>query len=110
MSNSNLSGLKLCVLAKEAECAKTRHRQKYSSHHFEPQLVRDSTERAQRRPNRASGGADRAIPAGLLARDSRHHANLLPGGNFAHALDFNSLWRYNDAAAAKVNRSFRHGI
>jgi hypothetical protein len=100
MSNSSLSGMNLRVLAEKSKYAKTCHRQKNRSYDFEPQLVPDSAERAQGRANRPSGRAEGAIASGLLAGDSRHHANFLPGGNFAHALDFNSLWRYNDAATA----------
>jgi hypothetical protein len=98
---ANLSRMKFRVLAEESKYAKSRHRQKYSSHDFEPQLVRHAGKRPQRRRNGPLGGADGAIAPGLLACNSRHHAELLPGRNFAHALDFSSLRRYNDPTAVR---------
>jgi hypothetical protein len=99
MSSAGLSGMKFSVLAKKSECADTCHRQKHRSHHFQPELVRDPPERSQRRANRPFRGADGAIASRLFSGNSRHHADFLPGRNFAHALDFSSLRRYNDRTA-----------
>lgn len=101
MPCTGVSSMEFRVFAEKSECAKPRHGQKYRSHDFKPELVRDSPEGTQSCSNRPFGGADGAIPAGLLSRNPRHHPDLLPGGNFAHALDFNSLRRYNGATAAK---------
>jgi hypothetical protein len=107
MPGASLSRMKFRVLAEKSESAKSRHGQKHSSHDFKPELVRDSPESSERGSNGPSGGTDRAVAAGLLTRDTRHHAEFLPRGNFAHVLDFSSLERYNDATAAKGEPFFQ---
>jgi hypothetical protein len=99
MPSARLSRMKFCVLAKKSKSAQARHGQKYRSYHFEPKLVRDTPKRPQCRANRPSGSADGAIPPCLFARHSRNYADFLPARNFAHALDFSSLRRYNDRTA-----------
>jgi hypothetical protein len=99
MPGAGLSGMKFRVLAKKSEGAKTRHGQKYGSHHLEPKLVRDAPKRPERRGKGPPGGADGAISSSLFAGHARHYADFLPGRNFAHALDFSRLGRYNDRTA-----------
>ena len=80
------------------------HDEKNDSSHFQPQLVGGAAERSQSRANPAHDRVERAAASGLLPGDARHHAQLLQGRNFAHALDFNSLRRYNDATPGNVRQ------
>lgn len=56
-------------------------------------------ERSERRGNCPLCRADRAIAPGLFTGNSRRNTDFLPVRDFAHALDFSSLRRYNDAIA-----------
>jgi hypothetical protein len=91
--------MKFRILMKRSEGPKTRHRQKYRSHDFEPQLMCDAAKRSEHRANRPFRRADRAISSCLFARYSRHDPDFSPARNIAHALDFSSLQRYNDRTA-----------
>jgi hypothetical protein len=81
--------------AGKAEC----HDEENDSDHFQPQLVGCARERSHDRASTCHQRAERAAAACLLPRNTRRRAQLLERRNFAHGLDFNSLWRYNDATS-----------
>jgi len=87
------------VFADKGQDAEGRNRQEQCPGDLEPELPEGVTKRAQRRAHSAHDGVERAAAPSLLPGDPRHYSELLPGRNFAHALDFNSLRRYNDGTA-----------
>ena len=54
----------------------------------------------------AHDGVQGAVAPGQPPNDPPHRPQFLPGRDFAHGLDFISLWRYNDPTGA-CGESFR---
>lgn len=97
MPGSSSTGGVFHVFADESARAENRHGKKHGSGNFQPQLMACPGERPCGSADCSSNGTQRAATSGLLVRDSRHNTRFSPGRNFSHALDFNSLWRYNDS-------------
>jgi SAM-dependent methyltransferase len=77
------------------------HDEEKESRNLQPQLMGRAAKRSRRGADPAHHCAERATASGLLSSivpgNSGHHAQPSQGRNFIHGLDFNSLWRYNDA-------------
>ena len=76
------------------------HQKKDHSRDFEPQLVHGAAKGSAGGTNRAHQRIKSAAALHLLAGNAGHNSSLAPVGNFTHALDFNSLQRYNDPTLA----------
>lgn len=72
------------------------HQQKDDPRDLQPELVHGAGERSKSSARSRHHGIECAAALHLLAGNPGHNSSLAPGGKFAHALDFNSLWRYND--------------
>ena len=92
-----MAGMIFAVLLESGAAEAQSHHQKNQAGDLEPELVQRVTKRAPRGANSAPYRIDGTAAPGLLPGDSRHQAYFAPSRNFAHALDFNSLQRYNDA-------------
>ncbi len=73
------------------------HEKENESNDLEPQLVSGASERAGRGADPRYDRVEGAVAPGPAPGDLSYDPQLSEGRNFAHGLDFNSLWRYNDA-------------
>ena len=99
------SCLESCIFVRQRDAAKASHREENKPCYLKPELVQDASERSRSSTHRRSNCADCATAFGTLSRQtsrySGSYSQLSRRGNLAHGLDFNRLWRYNDAAVAE---------
>jgi len=74
-----LSRMEFCVFAEKSEYSKSSHGQKNRAHYFQPQLVRNAGEGAERRAGTTLQRVPGATAAGLLAGNPRHDCQLPQG-------------------------------
>jgi hypothetical protein len=89
--------------------ATPRDHQENKARNLQPQLMQHPSQGAARRGDGAGRRSHRPAALGLLPRYPRHRPELSCRRNLAHALDFNSLRRYNGASVRLQPKPFKGG-